>query len=312
MKISWITLRDLEYLLAVAQQRHFGKAALACHVSQPTLSTQIKKIEGFLGVEIFERTNRNVSLTELGTPIVEQARIVLEEAEKIADIAKRKSEPLTGSFRLAAIATLGPYFMPHVLAPIRKAFPQMELLLREGLTDQLLGELKKGALDAVLAARTFDESGFEVIPICEEPFLLAAPKTHPLALKTPLRTADLNVSEMVLLEDGHCLRDETLNVCPRNKRGKIRQFHATSLETLKHLVAVGAGYTLVPLLGATHDRQLRSLVSYRAFEGKPVGRTLVLVCRGRFARKDDVRRFGEFLKANLPDVSFDDQELRVV
>jgi LysR family hydrogen peroxide-inducible transcriptional activator len=300
MNISSLTLRDLEYLVAVADRRHFGKAADACHVSQPALSAQIRKIEDFLGVQLFERSNRSVVITPIGEQVSRQARVVLEEAGKIAVLVQETSEPLSGALRLGAIATLGPYLMPHLLSPLRKQFPKLELLMKEGLTDELIEDLRNGALDAVLAAPTFDTDGLKVIRLFEEPFLVAAPKTHAFASRSSVRAKDLNSEDMVLLEDGHCLRNQTVEVCPTNRRGKFREFQATSLETLRHLVASGFGYSLMPRLAVDSNDRLKNLITYRPFEGKPVGRTIVLVCRERFGRMNDIEALAQFIRENLP------------
>src|SRR5215510_1828686 len=300
MNISSLTLRDLEYLVAVADRRHFGRAADACHVSQPALSAQIRKIEDFLGVQLFERSNRNVVITPIGEQVARQARVVLEEAGKIAVLAQESSQPLSGQLRLGAIATLGPYLMPHLLGPLRKRFPKLELLMKEGLTDELIEDLRNGALDAVLAAPTFDTDGLKVIRLFEEPFLVAAPKNHAFASKAAVRPRDLNSEDMVLLEDGHCLRNQTVEVCPSNRRGKFREFQATSLETLRHLVASGFGYSLMPRLAVDSNDRLKNLITYRPFEGKPVGRTIVLVCRERFGRMNDIAALSQFIRENLP------------
>lgn len=301
MNIAALTLRDLEYLIAVADHEHFGKAALAAHVSQPALSGQIKKVEDFLGVQLFERSNRRVRITPIGAQVVEQARAVLEEARKIGELVRSEHEPLTGTLRLGAITTLGPYYLPHVLAPLRKRFPRLSLHLREGITDNLLADLRAGTLDAVLASPTaaFDES-LRTLPLFVEPFLLAAPKAHALAKKPELRSLDLRASEMVLLEDGHCLKDQSLAICPANRRGNIHQYHATSVETLRHLVASGHGYTLIPLLAATNDARLKNLICYRSFGGKPVGREIVLTCRRRFARMHDIDALADYLRTIRP------------
>jgi LysR family transcriptional regulator, hydrogen peroxide-inducible genes activator len=301
MNISALTLRDLEYLIAVADRRHFGKAAESCHVSQPSLSAQIRKIEDFLGVQLFERSNRNVVVTPIGEQVARQARIVLEEAGKIATLAQETTAPLSGGLRLGAIATLGPYLMPYLLGPLRKHFPKLELLMKEGMTDELIEDLRNGTLDAVLAAPTFDTDGLKLIPLFHEPFLLAAPKRHELASKAVLRAKDLNSADMVLLEDGHCLRNQTIEVCPSNRRGKFREFQATSLETLRHLVATGFGYSLIPRLAVETNDRLKNLITYRAFEGKPVGRTIVLVCRERFGRMNDIETLAAFIRENLPE-----------
>jgi LysR family transcriptional regulator, hydrogen peroxide-inducible genes activator len=300
MNISSLTLRDLEYLVALADRRHFGKAADFCHVSQPALSAQIRKIEDFLGVQLFERSNRNVVITPIGEQVARQARIVLEEAGKIATLAQETSEPLSGALRLGAIATLGPYLMPHLLVPLRKKFPKLELLMKEGLTDELIEDLRDGVLDAVLAAPTFNTDGLRVVPLFEEPFLVAAPKGHALAAKATVNPKELNSEDMVLLEDGHCLRNQTIEVCPANRRGKFREFQATSLETLRHLVASGFGYSLMPRLAVDSNDRLKNLIRYRPLDGKAVGRTIVLVCRERFGRMSDIETLAAFIRENLP------------
>ncbi|HEX4926123.1 MAG TPA: LysR substrate-binding domain-containing protein [Bdellovibrionales bacterium] len=294
MNVSWLTLRDLEYLTAVARHGHFGRAAEECNVSQPALSTQIKKLEDLLGTTLFERNKRRVAITAAGKRVVEQATRVLEEAEKIPALAKLSAEPLTDQFSLGAIATLGPYVFPKILKPLAKSFPKLQLRLQEGLTDGLLEGLKAGKLDAVLASRTFDETGFAVYPVFEEPLVVMLPKGHALAEKRPLRIGDLKAEDMVLLQDGHCLRDEALETCPANRRGNIRDFHATSLETLRYLVASGAGYTLMPVLA--HDRPAQDLLTYRRIDGRDVTRTVVLVGRERSARKNDIEALAKWLQ----------------
>ena len=300
MNISGLTLRDLQYVVAVADHRHFGKAARACHVSQPALSGQIRKIEEYLGVTLFERSLKRVAITEVGAAIIQQARVVLEEAQKILTAAKSTRAPLAGLFRLGAIATLGPYLMPHLLAPLRKSFPKLELYLKEGLTDDLLEELRSGALDAVLAAQTFDTEGLYVMPLFVEPFLLTLPKGHPLQAKDPVPVSELRAGEMVLLEDGHCLRDQSIAACRPNRRGHVKEMHVASIETLRHLVASGAGYTLMPLLAVNDDERLKDLIRYRRLEGSHTGRTIVLACRERFPRRHEVELLADFIREHIP------------
>lgn len=300
MNLSWLTLRDLEYLVAVAEHLHFGKAAESCHVTQPALSTQIKKIEDHLQVPLFERNNRNVRITPAGEGVIRQARIVLEEASKIPQSLQAHSAPLSGTFRLGVIASLGPYLIPYLLRPLRKNFPRLELLLTEGLTDTLIAELRAGGLDAVLASPTFDSKGLKSENLFFEPFYLAVPKGHPLATRTPLKTADLNPEEMILLQDGHCLKDQILDLCSPARRGKARKFHATSLETLRHMVASGLGYSLFPFLSVTEDARLRGLLEYRVFPGGSVGRSVALYCRDRFTGTADIRELKQQILKSLP------------
>ena len=300
MNISWLTLRDLQYLVAVADHAHFGRADAACHVSQPALSAQIRKIEEGLGVQLFERSNRRVAITPEGEAVASQARVVLEEAQKLGEFAHPNGGPLSGKLRLGSIATVGPYLTPYLLPPLRKAYPKLELFLREGLTDQLLAELRGGQLDAVIASDTFTDPSLRILPLFFEPFLVAAPKVHPLSCKERIERRDLHPEDMVLLEDGHCLRDQTLDICPSNRRGRIRELHATSLETLRHLVGAGAGYTLIPKLAIPQDNRLKSLICYRPLEGKPVGRKIILVCRSRYGRMADIDALAEFIRKKIP------------
>ncbi|MEK6704235.1 MAG: LysR substrate-binding domain-containing protein [Bdellovibrionota bacterium] len=300
MDPSWLTFRDLEYLVSVAKYGHFSRAAEACRVSQPSLSAQIKRLEERLDLRLFERTSRRVSVTEHGRAVIAQAELLLREAQKLVSIATEKSEPLSGQLRLGAIATVGPYLLPYLLGPLKKAFPKMDLLLREGLTDQLLSELRSGALDAILAAPTFDENGFHTFNLFFEPFLLTAPKGHQILNKQRILASDLKSSEMVLLEDGHCLRDQTLDFCPRNRRGNIRKFHATSIETLRHLVATGHGYTLMPALAVNNDKLLGGLITYKKFDQPRVGREIILVCRDQFSRIDEIKTLADFIRSKKP------------
>lgn len=300
MKINALTLRDLEYVVAVADHGHFGKAAHASHISQPALSAQIKKVENLLGAVLFERTQRRVMITDQGRQIADQARIVLEEAGKLGVIARTDQSHLAGPLRLGAMVTLGPYYWPHVLAPLRKAFPKLELQLREGLTQALVESLRSGELDAILVSPTFVDPVIVQMPLFFEPFVLAAPAQHPLLKSKELKSLQLRANEMVLLEDGHCLKDQTLETCPTNRRGNIRQFHATSLETLRHLVASGLGYTLMPLLAVHDDPKLSRLVEYRPFDGKPLGRQIVLATRKRSSRFEEMELLADFLRKHTP------------
>ncbi len=309
MNVFTLTLRDLEYLVAISDHAHFGRAALAVHVSQPALSTQIRKVEQVLGIQIFERNNRRVAMTPIGKEIIEQAKVVLDDARKIEAIASQQKAPLSGPLKLGAIASLGPYYLPHLLGPLQKAYPNTKLWLKEGLTDDLVAELKAGTLDAILASPTFAADDLQLYPLFFEPFILAVPKGHPLAHKKNLVASDLKASEMVLLEDGHCLKDQVLTLCTINRQSGNQQFQATSLETLRHLVASGMGYSLLPNL-ATHDnRQLKSLLIYRNFTDKKMGRKIVLVTRNRYYRQKDIAQLASFLRNHLPSGVFPLKEL---
>lgn len=245
-----MNLRDLEYLVAVADHRHFGRAAAAVFVSQPTLSTQIRKLEHELGVELFERNPRRVLLTETGERIVEQARVVLRESAVIGEIARQSTDPESGTLRLGIFPTLGPYLLPHVVPAVRERFPRLELLLIEEKTDELVGRLLAGRLDVAVLATPVLDGTVESVPLFEERFVLAVPSEHRLARRRA-RTVGAEVLEgesVLLLDEGHCLRDQALSVCQLSGAGERSGFRATSLETLRQMVAAGVGITLLPEL----------------------------------------------------------------
>ncbi len=259
-----MNLRDLHYLVALAEHRHFGRAADACFVSQPTLSTQIRKLEDELGVQLVERTPRRVLLTDVGRDIVARARAVLRDVDEIKAIARRTVDPEAGSLRLGIFPTLGPYLLPHIVPRIHARFPRLELLLVEEKTETLLGQLREGRLDAALLALPVPDEQLHVEPLFEEPFLLAVPDGHPLARRKAISLDDLADQDLLLLEDGHCLRDQALEVCAFAGAGEKTGFRATSLETLRQMVAANVGITLLPLLAvkppvapSTHVHLLR-------------------------------------------------------
>jgi len=244
-----VNLRDLRYLVAVADHRHFGRAAQACFVSQPTLSTQIKKLEEELGVELLERSPRNVMLTTVGEQVVERAREVLREADGIAEVARRAADPEAGTLRLGIFPTLAPYLLPHVVPLAHRRFPNLELLLVEEKTEEVLRQLRTGSLDAGVLALPVDEPQLHTEPLFEEDFVLAVPAEHPLAQHEGPATGALLLGESILLlDEGHCLRDQALSVCSMAGARERTGFRATSLETLRQMVAAGVGVTLLPEL----------------------------------------------------------------
>lgn len=245
-----MNLRDLQYLVAVADHRHFGRAAEACYVSQPTLSTQIKKLEVELGVELVERNPRQITLTEAGRLVVEQARHVLRDVDTIWDIANQAKDPESGRLRVGIFPTLAPYLLPHVVPDLRRRFPDLELLLFEEKTEVVVQQLLEGDLDVgVLALPVAGAGNLHVEPLFTEDFLLAVPADHPLAaLPEPVGVGSLAGERVLLLEEGHCLRDQALEVCHLGGASERAEFRATSLETLRHMVAAGVGITLLPEL----------------------------------------------------------------
>ncbi len=244
-----MNLRDLRYLVAVAEHRHFGRAADACYVSQPTLSTQIRKLEAELGVELIERSPRHISLTDAGTQVVERARLILAETDNIREIARRARDPESGTLRIGLFPTLGPYLLPHVVPHLRARFPNLELLLVEEKTEEVLQDLREGKLDVgVLALPVHDEQLHEEFLFSED-FVMAVPAAHELAgVAAPAPVSVLSGESVLLLEDGHCLRDQALAVCQLSGASERGGFRATSLETLRQMVAAGVGVTLLPEL----------------------------------------------------------------
>ena len=243
-----MNLRDLKYLVALADLRHFGKAADACFVSQPTLSTQIRKLEDELGVPLVERAPRKVMLTAAGQDAVQRARRIVAEVEEMKAAARRAHDPASGTLRLGVFPTLGPYLLPHAVPALHARFPRLELLLVEEKSDVLLQRLRDGKLDAALLALPVHDDQLHAEFLFEEPFLLAAPEQHPLARAKRLRIDTLTNETLLLLEDGHCLRDQALDVCRLSGAHEKSGFRATSLETLRQMVAAGVGVTLLPAL----------------------------------------------------------------
>ncbi|MEO6124390.1 MAG: LysR substrate-binding domain-containing protein [Ilumatobacteraceae bacterium] len=258
-----MNLRDLQYLVAVDDHRHFRKAAEACFVSQPTLSTQIKKLETELGVGLIERNPGHVMLTDAGRQVVARARIMLREADTIVEIARLTRDPESGSLRIGLFPTLAPYLLPHVMPQLRREFPRLELLLVEEKTEEVLAQLRDGKLDAAVLALPVHDDQLHQEFLFDEDFLLAVPTGHHLAASLNDATLDSMMGEsLLLLEDGHCLRDHALEVCQLAGASERRGFRATSLETLRQMVAAGVGITLLPQLAVqppvavSHDIQL--------------------------------------------------------
>ncbi|GAB2491501.1 DNA-binding transcriptional regulator OxyR [Arenimonas alkanexedens] len=274
-----MNLRDLRYLVALAELRHFGRAADACHVSQPTLSTQIKKLEEELGVSLVERAPRHVMLTPAGHDIAARARRVLAEVEQMRETARRTSDPEAGSVRIGFFPTLGPYLLPHVVPRLRARFPRLELLLVEEKTEVVLHLLREGKLDAAVLALPLHEDWLETEFLFEEPFMLAVPEGHPLASHRDLRLAELSDQHLLLLEEGHCLRDQALAVCSLAGAGEKEGFRATSLETLRQMVAAGVGVTLLPMLAVKPPVSPSENIRLLEFGNPPPSRRLAMVWR---------------------------------
>ena len=287
-----MTLTELRYIVAVAREKHFGRAAEACFVSQPTLSVSIKKLEKELDVRIFERGANEVSVTPLGEEIVRQAQSVIEQAAGIREIAKRNKDPLTGALRLGVIYTIGPYLLPDLVHQAIERVPQMPLMLQENFTARLLDMLRTGELDCAIMAEPFPDTGLAMAPLYDEPFMVALPSTHPLAKRKSISAEELKEEKMLLLGTGHCFRDHVLEVCPEYARfsseadGMRKTFEGSSLETIKYMVASGMGLTVVPQLSVPAKPQAH--VVYVPF-AKPVPtRRVVLAWRRSFTRYEAI------------------------
>src|SRR3569832_1059291 len=254
-----MTLTELKYIVAVAREKHFGKAAEACFVSQPTLSVAIKKLEDELEVKLFERSANEVTITPLGEDIVRQAQSVLEQAAAIKEIAKRGKDPLAGPLRLGVIYTIGPYLLPDLVRQAIARTPQMPLMLQENFTVKLLEMLRTGEIDCAIMAEPFPDTGLAIAQLYDEPYLAAVPSNHPLAARKTVTADDLMADSLLLRGTGHCFRDHVLEVCPEFARfssdaeGIRKSFEGSSLETIKHMVAAGMGVTLVPRLSVPKD-----------------------------------------------------------
>ena len=287
-----MTLTELRYIVAVAREKHFGRAAEACFVSQPTLSVAIKKLEEELDVKLFERGANEVSVTPLGDEIVRQAQSVIEQAAGIKEIAKRGKDPVSGALRLGVIYTIGPYLLPDLVRQAIARVPQMPLILQENFTAKLLDLLRNGELDAAILAEPFPDAGLAHAPLYDEPFMIALPKTHPLAKRKRISSEELKQETMLLLGTGHCFRDHVLEVCPEyarfssNAEGIRKSFEGSSLETIKYMVASGMGITVVPQLGVPKEPQTH--VAYVKFAPPVPTRRVVLVWRRTFTRYEAI------------------------
>ena len=273
--------RDLQYLVALSDFCHFGKAAEACFVSQPALSMQIKKLEESLGIKLLERSNKSVLLTDTGIAIAERARQILNQVEEMRDLAKLAKDPYSGELKLGIIPTLAPYLLPLIITPLAKKFPKISFYLIEEQTSVLIEKLKMGKLDAAFLAYPAIETSFATALLFEEEFLLAAPNTHPLAKRKSIKQNDLYNQNVLLLEEGHCMREQTLALCRKMHVAETQNFRATSLETLRHMVAAGNGVTLMPKLA----QQLHDGVSYIPFSTPKPVRSIALYWRFSAAKK---------------------------
>ncbi|CAN7571481.1 LysR substrate-binding domain-containing protein [Rhizobacter sp. LjRoot28] len=302
-----MTLTELRYIVAVAREKHFGRAAEACFVSQPTLSVAIKKLEDELEVKLFERGANEITVTPLGEEIVRQAQTVIEGAAGIKETAKRGKDPVSGPLRLGVIYTIGPYLLPDLVRNAIERVPQMPLMLQENFTARLLDMLRTGELDCAIMAEPFPDTGLAVAPLYDEPFMVAVPKTHALAKRKQISAEELKQETMLLLGTGHCFRDHVLEVCPEYARfssdaeGIRKSFEGSSLETIKYMVASGMGVTVVPQLSVPKETQAH--VRYVPFSAPVPTRRVVLAWRRTFTRYEAIAALRNAIYAcELPGV----------
>ena len=317
-----MTLTELKYIVAVARERHFGKAADSCYVSQPTLSVAVKKLEDELEIKLFERSAGEVTVTPLGEQIVQQAQSVLDQAARIREIAKHGKDPLDGPLNLGVIYTIGPYLLPDLVRQVIARTPQMPLVLQENFTVKLLEMLRAGEIDCAIMAEPFPDAGLATAALYDEPFVAVVPALHPLAERKSVTSAELKSETMLLLGTGHCFRDHVLEVCPEfarfssNAEGIRKSFEGSSLETIKHMVASGIGVTLVPRLSVPADglkpkargrKDTTQMVRYLPIsdgEGRePPMRRVVLAWRRSFTRYEAIAALRNAIYAcELPGV----------
>jgi len=295
-----VNLRDLQYLTALAEHRHFGRAAAASFVSQPTLSAQLRKLEHELGVTLIERAPRKVMLTPIGQEIAERARRVVNDVAEIKQAARRSQRPEAGTVRLGIFPTLAPYLLPHVIPTIGERFPELQLLLTEEKSAGLMERLHDGRLDAAILALPVEDAQLHTQFLFEEPFVLAVPARHPLAQRKELGMDELAGHDLMLLEDGHCLRQQALDVCQLSGAGEQRGFRATSLETLRQMVAANVGMTLLPALSVTAPVANPAGIHLLRFNEPVPNRKIAMVWRRSTALREFLLRLADVFPCHLP------------
>ena len=301
-----MTLTELKYIVALAREKHFGRAAEACFVSQPTLSVAIRKLEDELGVQLFERGTAGIQTTAMGDQLIEQAQKVLDEASLLKDLARQGRDPLAGPLRVGVIFTIGPYLLPWLVPQMIQAHPSMPMLLQENYTVKLLETLSQGEIDVLILAEPFDAQGLVTEPVYDEHFMVAVPRQHPWAKRRRIPSAELTQQTMLLLGSGHCFRDQVVEICPELSRfsqassGIQKTFEGSSLETIRHMVASGVGITVLPQTACPRSRD-DGFLCYIPFESPAPNRRVVLAWRKSFARPAAIEALKQQLKAlDLP------------
>ncbi len=294
-----MNIRDLKYLITVADLKHFGKAAEACFVSQPTLSMQLKKLEDELDIQIFERNNKQVLITTAGQAIINQAHIILREVDQLKSIAQMARDPFAGVFRLGVIPTIAPYLLPHIMAPLKKSLPRLELFLLEEKTSRLIKELKDGKIDAAILALPIHDTELAEQLLYAEAFYVALPSTHSLNKKKTIKISDLTNETILLLDDGHCLRDQALEVCNITTIQEKSDFRATSLETLRQMVIAGSGLTLLPELAIQSPHGKNQTMHIIPFAKPTPKRDVAIIWRKNSPRAQVIEKIAEVIKQKI-------------
>ena len=297
-----MTLTELRYIVAVSQKNHFGLAAQACFVSQPTLSIAIKKLEEELGVRLFERSSKNeIRITEIGQQVIDQAHIVLQESRILSEIAQQGKDPLSGTFKLGVIYTIGPYLLPNLIPKLKERAPNLKLIIEENFTANLYQSLKQGVLDAIIISYPFAEPGIETSSLYEEPFVVALPRDHDWNKRKEIPTEDLAQQDLMLLGAGHCFRDQVIKSCPNCMVGNseiTRSLEGGSLETIRHMVAAGTGITVLPQTSILHSHHGESLIDFKPFKAPAPSRTVAIAWRKHYPRKETIATIRETIQTS--------------
>ncbi len=296
-----MNIRDFEYLVALDELRSFRKASERCHVTQPTLSGQLRKLEDYLGVLLVERTKRKVMLTPVGKEVVRRARLILEEVEQIEEISVSFKDPMQGKLRMGLIPTLGPYLLPFMIPAMVQEYPRLQLFLYEEQTHILLKKLSDAELDVIILALPVSSNGLSEIELFDEPFLLALPRGHELSIQDSVSLSDLSEERILLLEDGHCLRDQALEVCMMAGATENPEFQGTSLETLRHMVSAGMGVTLMPYYSVFPNSGSNPPMTYLQFDAPVPSRKIGLLFRESSQRREGFLSIANTIRSSLPD-----------
>ena len=297
-----MNIRDLEYLVSLAEHRHFRRAADACHVSQPTLSGQIRKLEDELGVMLLERTSRKVLFTQAGLLLVDQARTVLREVKVLKEMASQQGEEMAGPMHIGLIPTVGPYLLPQIIPTLHRMFPNLEMYLHEAQTQQMLGQLDSGKLDCAILAMVKESESFIEVPLFDEPMKLAVYQDHPWHERERVPMSELAGEKLLMLEDGHCLRDQAMGFCFQAGADEDSHFRATSLETLRNMVAAGSGITLLPSLAVPKERVRDGVCYLNCYKPEPK-RTIALVYRPGSPLRGRYEQLAEAIREHMKSVS---------